>query len=617
VTTLPVGLDTALPELVETAHAAVVALDLAGRVEFANPHLRELTGLGEDALLGRDWLAEVVPASVREPVRLAVEGVAAGGGPARLEHPIASAGGVERILAWTHVARRDADGRVVGTIGCGTEVTDLRRAEAEARRALGELESQKYALDQHAIVAVTDRRGRITYVNRKFCELSGYAREELLGEDHRLINSGYHPQAFFRDMWATIGRGEVWRGEIRNRAKDGRLYWVDTTIVPVKDPDGTIVRFVAIRADVTDRKASEERLAELASIVEAADDAIVGVDLDGRIASWNPSAERTYGYTEDEARGLAVERLVDPDHLGDERAHQSAGRRRPIESVHRRRDGSRFAVSLTISPLEDADGKTVGWARISRDITEKKAMQEKLVQAAKLAALGELAGNIAHEVNNPIGIVSGKARLLVTGGHDLPAKVERELNKIVEQCERVGRLTRGLLDYCRPSLGSKAPLDVQEPLRKALGLIAAKARRRGVELERRLLERPPRVDGNANELEQVFLNLLLNAIDAMPGGGRLAVEVRRVEADGGAGAELELEVEVRDTGDGIDPEHVDRVFEPFFTTKGGSGTGLGLAICYGLIGNHGGSIAVESDGPGHGTAFRVRLPLAARPESER
>jgi signal transduction histidine kinase len=241
-------------------------------------------------------------------------------------------------------------------------------------------------------------------------------------------------------------------------------------------------------------------------------------------------------------------------------------------------------------------------------LAEQQEAQARVVRAERLAAVGELAGQVAHEVNNPIAIISAKARLLLRDGRaELPEKAGQEVAKIADLADRVARIAQGLLSYCRPAPGARAPLDASLPLRRALAYVESRAAAAGVQVRDELPAGLPQVHANANELEQVFLNLVLNALDAMPAGGELRIAAERDPP----GQEGRLVIVVADTGTGIPPELLDRVFEPFLTTKGGQGSGLGLSICQGLVRSHGGDIRVESR-VGAGTRVHVSLPTTGR-----
>ncbi|MEX0601466.1 MAG: ATP-binding protein, partial [Rhodothermales bacterium] len=266
-------------------------------------------------------------------------------------------------------------------------------------------------------------------------------------------------------------------------------------------------------------------------------------------------------------------------------------------------------IQLTTAPLHGRDGHVTHVVQLLRDVTDQKSAQAQMLRAGQLAAVGELAGQVAHEVNNPIGIISAKARLLLSDHRrEMSERTAEELKKIVELADRVAQVARGLLSHSRPSLGDQRRVDAATCVRRALSMVDQRAASQGIHVDDFVPHHMPKVRANAQELEQVLLNLLINAMDAMPDGGTLTLSA---VPNGGRNADEPgfVSISVEDTGVGIPSEVRDDVFEPFFTTKPpGQGTGLGLSICRGLVMSYGGNMVIESQ-EHVGTRVTVNIPI--------
>jgi two-component system cell cycle sensor histidine kinase/response regulator CckA len=360
---------------------------------------------------------------------------------------------------------------------------------------------------------------------------------------------------------------------------------------------------------------AHEQMVQLAAIVESSDDAVMGCTLSGFVTIWNRGAERLFGYSAEEIIGQPTSANVWLNWPAEMRALKKVRCGEhvpPFETVRRRKDGKEIQVSVSVSPIRDDAGQTIGASTISRDISERKRLEDQVRQSQKMEAIGQLAGGIAHDFNNLLTIISGYSGLLLNSRVDPSTK--GQLKEIHKAGERAASLTRQLLAFSRKQVLAPRVLDLnatvmdtEKMLRRLIGedMLMATALDPGL--------MPVKVD--PGQIEQVIINLAVNARDAMPKGGKLTIETANVELDE-AFTRLRPDVKpgryvmlaVSDTGCGMTKEVQARIFEPFFTTKGpGKGTGLGLATVYGIIRQSGGNIYVYSE-PDRGTTFKIYLP---------
>jgi PAS domain S-box-containing protein len=374
-------------------HAIVAITDVQGTINYVNAKFCTISQYSEDELIGKNHRILNSGHHPKEFFQQMYHAIANG----QVWHGEIKNRAKDGSIYWvdtTIVPFIGTDGKPRQYVAIRADITERKRAEQAlneslitSEAALKELADQKFALDQHAIVAVTDVHGTITYVNAKFCTISQYSEDELIGKNHRILNSGHHPKEFFQQMYHAIANGEVWHGEIKNRAKDGSIYWVDTTIVPFVGADGKPRQYVAIRADITGRKHVEERNSRLAAIVDSSDDAIISKTLDGKITAWNRGAEKLFGYSASEVVGLPALMLFPPDRPNEESDILARIRHgesvEHFETVRIRKDGAKIDVSVTISPIRDNGGAIIGASKIARDITEHKLAETALARQAE------------------------------------------------------------------------------------------------------------------------------------------------------------------------------------------------------------------------------------------
>ncbi len=278
----------------------------------------------------------------------------------------------------------DEEGGPAGGLAVFRDISRFKKADEELRSTLKQLEDMKTALDQSAIVATTDREGAIIYVNDKFCEISGYSRAELMGQNHRIVNSGYHPKAFFEKMWQTIGGGQVWRETIRNRAKDGRHFWVDTTIVPFRDQNGEPEHYLAIHNDITESRKHQETAEHLSNAIEQTADGVFITNRDGVIEYVNPAFETTTGYSRTEALGNTPRILksgaYDSNHYKELWQRILNGEVYRHTTVNRRKNGELYNVEQTITPMRDSEARVTHFVSVLKDVTERIKRQEQEIE---------------------------------------------------------------------------------------------------------------------------------------------------------------------------------------------------------------------------------------------
>jgi len=488
-----------------------------------------------------------------------------------------------------------------------------------------QLQVMAIAAAANAIV-ITDHDGVILSVNPAFTRLTGFPADEAIGRTSTILKSGAQDPAMYRDLWATIRAGQVWRGRLVNRRKDGSVYTEEQTITPVTGEAGVVTHFIAVKQDVTEFREVSERLQArddlFRLLLENALDIITILDTDGTIRYESPAVLRILGYEPHELEGRsAFEFMPDEDvqKAGSllERLRVASGTTATLEFRFRHKDGSwRILEAIGRNMLDHP--MLAGILINSRDVTERRRIEDELarqraahIQSDKLADMGTLLAGVAHELNNPLTVVTGYSSILRETLGDGPFR--ERLDRIVNAAERCVRIVRNFLALARQHPPERQRVRPNQIVREAVELLAYPLRVDNVEVRLELADDLPTLWADPHQLHQVVVNLITNAHHAMHGSTsprRLTIRTRFTAADS------RVSLAVGDTGPGIPPEILGRIFEPFFTTKPmGQGTGLGLPLCQGIVEGHGGTLRVDSK-PGEGAVITIELPVVAAPAGD-
>lgn len=530
-------------------------------------------------------------------------------------------------------------------------MSDAFQKEMKENLPIEDYDALLKAVSQAALVSITDSRGSIVYANDTFIKVSKYSYEELIGQNHRILKSGSQPDSMFDDLWKTISSGKVWRGEIKNRAKDGSYYWVDTSIAPILDASGVPERYIAVRFLITEKKNSEEdiikqneelektkrvmlnvledvqeersRAESLASELEkfkialdGTSDHVVITDSNGIALYANAGLERITGFSPEEVLGKKVGTKelwggkMSPEFYEDLWRTIKVEKKPFVgEITNKRKDGTPYQALSSISPIMNKHGVLEFFIGIERDITKEKEIDSAKTEFVSLAS---------HQLRTPLSAINWYTEMLLSEDAGAITDMQREyLGEVSRGSRRMVELVNALLNVSRIELGTFAvqpePTDVVELARDVINELKSKILEKKLRIEEVYAENLPKMMVDPKLTRIVFQNLLTNAVKYTPEEGKISISIA-MSAD-----ETMFTIAVSDTGYGIPKEDQSRIFTKLFRAsnireKETDGTGLGLYIIKSIIEHSGGTVTFESE-EGKGTTFTLTLPVSGmRPQ---
>ncbi len=599
-----------LQTILQTADEGFWFIDNEAVTLDVNDEMCAILGRPREEIVGRkvpEFLDEVNQGIHAEQMRLRAEGKTGA-----FELALTRPDGTQVSCLFNATPLFDENQKRIGSFAMVTDITERKRAESEHRKLFAAIESSMVS------VVITNAQGTIEYVNPKFCDVTGYTAEEAIGQNPKILNAGIHPPEFYKKMWETLSAGKEWSGEICNKKKSGELYWEWASISPIPGPDGNTTNFVAVKQDITKQKEAEEKIREsqefLEGIIDNSPALIFSKHLDGRYLIVNRqwcerldlSKENTIGKTDHD---LFPKDIADRFREND---HEVIEKGEPLEYEEAViQDGTEHTYFSVKFPIFGPENKPYAVCGISTDITERKRMEDALVDArleadAANKAKSDFLATMSHEIRTPMNAIIGMTHLCMQT--DLTGKQEDYLTKIKNASHSLLGIINDILDFSKIEAGKldmeSIEFNLDETLNNLSTIISTKAEEKGLEI---LFDTAPDVPhdlvGDPLRLGQVLTNLTNNSIKFTE-KGEIIVSTELIERDS---EKTHLRFTVRDSGIGMTREQAAKLFRPFTqadtsTTRKYGGTGLGLTICKRLVNMMGGDISVDSE-PGVGSTF--------------
>jgi two-component system, cell cycle sensor histidine kinase and response regulator CckA len=606
-------------KIINATTDAMYVKDVNGRYQLFNSAASQVTGKTAEEMIGSD---DTILFSAEDARRIMKQDrqIMDSGRVNTYEEYLKMPDGTNKIFITTKGPIFDENGEVGGLFGVSRDVTERK----ELQTMLLESEERfRTAFAQAAVgQAMTDTEGNFLQVNKAYCDITGYTEEEL----HSMsIESITHPEDFpacmehIRELLS--GKTNSFIIEKRYVTKSGKPVWIRNSTAAVRNGLGNISNLIALSEDITEQKKAEVCLSEseekYRSIFEEIKDVIFISTPEGKFIDVNPVGLQWLGYSSlEELQRIDIPNdlyLNAQDRIVFQEAIERQGYVKDFEVQLKKANGQQITVGITATAVRDEKGRVVNYRGVMRDVTLEKTLEHQIMQAQKMEAVGQLAGGIAHDFNNILSAITGYGHLVLMQIQE-DSLLRPYVEQILESSERAAMLTQNLLTFSRKQIITPHPARINEIIRNVAPVLT-KLTREDIELKLELNIEDSTVEVDRLQIEQVLMNLVTNARDAMPNGGILTIGTQKmhmdttfIEAHGYGKIGNYAVISVEDTGAGLDEKTKTRIFEPFFTTKElGKGTGLGLAMAYGVVKQNNGFINVYSE-VGKGTTFRIYLP---------